>query len=802
MDPATIIGTTSAILSFVLFVGNVISVANKIHDSADGATDDNRSLEEAVTDFQNNLENLRHTGKFSCSTDSQTGAYAAKTDAESNSLLRTAHECEILGNKTLEVLNKTKAKANHVDEKHPASRFKRAWKRSRKDSSDRSTSSPKQPSLVEGIRAGIQTVWQKDKVDALRRQWEGCVFRFNMDLARLDTGEKHDIICAAFKKNSEQVEKIRELVDSLVQQSRVSKLECLQSFLDDFKDADTLPRLEQRNHEWILKALEFEGMNARRAQVEWTEGDTFEWLITDDAVPDNHPDLKVSFKQWLSTGRGVYHVTGKPGSGKSTLMKLIDHAAATREQLESWASQTQERLIMATFYTWKAASAHPLQNQEVGLARTLLHQILTAAPQLTKVVFAKHSCWNPQEFRFINFLSRSQWASAKSDFESEEIFAALESSLRAQGYRFFLLVDGMDEFENPNSHSAIAKRVLKWSSHNSERLKICVSSREDNTFMDKFSADQRLRLHIVTEKDVRELVATRLMEHDHFVVASENDRENLTRKIVGEAKGVFLWVVFTIQELKPLLDDRQSFQTLVQAVEELPKEMEEFLHEILERVPARYKKESAAIFSATTSTLGQDRSLSLFHYSMLRECLDFEEPDVDEKTRHMSLNEIVTQLKDFRSRLPNLCKGLLETTPDFRHSILLENMDDGDYRDTLRCTHRSVFDFLRNSTEELSAAIDSSLPFEALGEALALRSVIKVAKAIPWDESMPEDYQSYLQNMLRMALSAGAEPRIRFKWWYQEDSPDPQDAPCNSGEDASHDSIREADLYHRDMPFA
>lgn len=184
MDPAaTIIGTTSAILSFVQFTGKVISVAYKIHTSAEGATDENRSLEEAVTDFQHRLEDLPSVSEVSYSASPQAGLSSANTKAE-KSLLRTARECETLGNKILDVLTKTKAKADQVDEKQSKS-LRHALKRCfRKDGTGDFAESSSRPSFVEGMRASIQTVWKKDEIDALRQQWEGCVVRFNMDLQR------------------------------------------------------------------------------------------------------------------------------------------------------------------------------------------------------------------------------------------------------------------------------------------------------------------------------------------------------------------------------------------------------------------------------------------------------------------------------------------------------------------------------------------------------------------------------------------------------------------------------------------
>lgn len=552
--------------------------------------------------------------------------------------------------------------------------------------------------------------------------------------SRLDTEGKHDVICRAFQKSSEQVGKIGDLLESLMRH-QIPQLECLQSFLEDFKKADTPRRLEQRNIDWILRALEFEGMNARRQQVESAVGNTFEWLIGDDAVPKGHPELKVSMKTWLNAGAGVYHVTGKPGSGKSTLMKLIDQAAESQEQLKTWASRTGDRLIIARFYTWKAANAHRLQNQEEGLTRTLLHQILTAAPELTQVAFANHPCWEPQEHRLVNLLSRSQGNPASARLEPEAILAALESLFCVQGYRFFVLIDGMDEFEKAYNHRAISERILRWSSCNMQRVKTCASSREENAFMVKFSADQRLRLHIVTDSDIRQLVDARLMDHNHFREASESDRQDLVRKLVDKAEGVFLWVVLTIHELKILMDDCQGFRMLLREVDRLPEEMEDFLREILSRIPDAYKEESKAILSVATTKVAKGQLLSLFHYSMLRRCIEMDDPDAVHNPSTMTLDEVVSQMNEFRSRLPTLCKGLLETARGADERVLYAGMSDEDRGKAIQFSHRSVFDFLRNHFTNASVAVDSEVSSEARAMLLAVRSVIEVTKAIPWDKT-------------------------------------------------------------------
>ena len=55
-----------------------------------------------------------------------------------------------------------------------------------------------------------------------------------------------------------------------------------------------------------------------------------------------------SFVEWLSSGTGVYHIAGKLGSGKSTLMKYLAEHGRVREELQRWAGAFR-------FFLWSFA---------------------------------------------------------------------------------------------------------------------------------------------------------------------------------------------------------------------------------------------------------------------------------------------------------------------------------------------------------------------------------------------------------------------------------------------------------------
>jgi hypothetical protein len=109
---------------------------------------------------------------------------------------------------------------------------------------------------------------------------------------------------------------------------------------------------------------------------------TYEWIFTNpDAETETRP--YDSFRAWLQGGRGIYWIAGKPGSGKSTLMKFIKNHKKTRIMLQKWSGS--EQLVVASFFFWRAGTS--MQRSYTGLLRTLLSEILEQHQYFIPIVF-------------------------------------------------------------------------------------------------------------------------------------------------------------------------------------------------------------------------------------------------------------------------------------------------------------------------------------------------------------------------------------------------------------------------------
>ncbi|KAH8892136.1 hypothetical protein GQ53DRAFT_806091 [Thozetella sp. PMI_491] len=137
-------------------------------------------------------------------------------------------------------------------------------------------------------------------------------------------------------------------------------------------DSSNQAELLHWDYDLMLESLMPPEQDARFAQIEHNFGSTFRWA---------YEDTSIGLTQWLRKGEGIFWISGKPGSGKSTFMKSLLNNNQTTELMHFWQNPSQQ--LVATFFFHHRGTL--LQKSFEGLLRGLLGQLLKADRRLCKL---------------------------------------------------------------------------------------------------------------------------------------------------------------------------------------------------------------------------------------------------------------------------------------------------------------------------------------------------------------------------------------------------------------------------------
>ena len=417
----------------------------------------------------------------------------------------------------------------------------------------------------------------------------------------------------------------------------------------------------------LLNSLRFDYMAQRQATVEPAHEQTFGWVLD--------PSSPVKFDDWLRFQDGIYWVMGKAGSGKSTLIKFLLNHVKTAESLRSWAGP--KRLVTASFFFWNVGPS--IQKSQEGLFRSLLYEILSQCPELTRTICSSKA----KTFR--------PFSGEHEPWTRQELWHAI-SQLKDQcgaGARFCFFIDGLDEYEGEPDHIvSVLESLRDWPD-----VKLCVSSRPYNEFRDAFGrpSDPQLALEDLTREDIKSYVQSTLEEKLRFkALKARDDRsQDLVQDIVGKAQGVFLWVRLVVRSLLTGLRNADRVSDLQKRLRDFPETLEKFFSHMIASIEPVYREQTAQAFKYA---LEAGVPLSLMTYSFLDE--EYLDDVVTAPLNPLTSQEILSRQDDMRRRLNGRCKGLLEVD-----NISKYWRKDNLYVDQFRGSmvvfhHRTVRDFL------------------------------------------------------------------------------------------------------------
>ena len=315
--------------------------------------------------------------------------------------------------------------------------------------------------------------------------------------------------------------------------------------------------LEER----CLHSLAFPAMDSRRLGIDEPAEETCNWIF-------EHP----LYQQWESRSQaamshGLLWIKGKPGSGKSTLMKRL--VERTEEQLREGGT------CISFFFSARGAG---FERSIEGLYRSLTHQLVWQRRTLLKDLAAlanvketRYGCgnwtWHVKELR---------------DFFHASIAKAVYGPLT-------VFVDALDECKDDDVQEAVTafERSAVASIANGAVLDICWSSRHYPHIRVRKSL--MICMEHQNAKDIVSYVRNKVQD------SSLIDHE-LESEIIRKANGVFMWVVLVFRQLLDAEDQGHSRAEKKKILEDLPAELNDLFRRILRSVKPRHWQTRTLLF--------------------------------------------------------------------------------------------------------------------------------------------------------------------------------------------------------------
>lgn len=438
----------------------------------------------------------------------------------------------------------------------------------------------------------------------------------------------------------------------------------------------------------LVDSLKFDQLGNRHENIQKAHGRTCKWLLH-----------KQEYRDWLnpdefSSHHGLLWIKGKPGAGKSTLMKFM---------LGEVKKKTDNATTISFFFN---ARGSDIEKSTSGMYRSLLFQLLSLMPSLRHI------------FRSLDITTQSEHHPQWGIETLKELFQQAVQSLG--NAPLLCLVDALDECDEAEIRDMVyffqdlGRLALSTGVH----FHVCFASRHYPHITVGTGIHLTLEGQQGHSQDISNYIETNLH------IGNSQAANILRSNLLDKASGVFMWVVLVVKMLNEDHDSGLSSARLRRKLQDIPGDLHDLFHNLLIRdnkmteemqlcfqwvLFARQPLSAKELYSAIHSglvTATSDNEDELFGYQSSEMSLDLVErfllsaskglvevtntwPQISQFI-HESVKDFLLKEKNLRVVWPNIGKGLEGRSHDRLKKCCLDYILIAHYHIAPQLTHNTV----------------------------------------------------------------------------------------------------------------
>ncbi|RDL34402.1 uncharacterized protein BP5553_07530 [Venustampulla echinocandica] len=298
-----------------------------------------------------------------------------------------------------------------------------------------------------------------------------------------------------------------------------------------------------------LKSLNFLEMGYRQEEVLDARADSCGWILEHE-----------TYQRWIDDPHGLLWVKGKPGSGKSTLMKRIFKEDAAQADVH-----------LSFFFHRRGVQ---LQQTFTGMLRTMCYQLISQCAPARAIFRARYN--DKKEFGRYG----QDW-----DWREVELSQLLKSAIAVatQSHAISIFIDALDEASEGSAESIVTYiyEVHEEFQNSARRTSICFSCRHYPIV--SCNAGVEVCMENQNEDDISACVHRELSAkiHERKRQSWANDLKRLQNKIANSACGVFLWASLIVPLVAKEYNKGKSLDRVLEILHKVPRDLDSIYKHIL-----------------------------------------------------------------------------------------------------------------------------------------------------------------------------------------------------------------------------